>query len=128
MIADVQDWLDSSGNNFGWILIGNEAIGFTAKRFASKQNSSESEWPELSVAYLPPPCCIGLRGDFDGDGNNATVLDLNFLIDDIFRGGPDSPCPEEADINNDGQISTVLDLTFIIDVIYRGGAAPDSCP
>jgi len=76
----------------------------------------------------PPSCCIALRGDFNGDGNNATVLDLTYLIDDIFRGGPASPCPEEADINNDGQISTVNDLTFLIDLIFRGGVAPDSCP
>ena len=73
-------------------------------------------------------CCIGIRGDFNGDGNNATVIDLTYLIDDIFRGGADSPCPEEADINNDGQISTVIDLTFLIDLIFRGGVVPDSCP
>lgn len=128
MVADVQDWLDNSGNNFGWILIGNESVGTTAKRFSSKQDTSETSWPILTVTFLPPPCCIGLRGDFDGDGNNATTLDLNYLVDDMFRGGPASPCPEEADINNDGRISTILDLTFLVDVIYRGGAAPDSCP
>ncbi len=128
MIADAQDWLDNSGNNFGWILIGNESDSITAKRFSSKQDTSETSWPKLSVTYIPPPCCIGLRGDFDGDGNNATTLDLDYLVDDMFRGGPASSCPEEADINNDGQISTILDLTFIIDVIFRGGSAPDSCP
>lgn len=128
MVADVQDWLANPSNNFGWILIGNEDTTFTAKRFSSKEDTSETSWPELSVTYLPPPCCIGLRGDFNGNGVNADVIDLTYLIDDIFRGGPASPCPEEADINNDGKISTILDLTFLIDVIYRGGAAPDSCP
>jgi len=128
MVADVQDWLDNSGNNFGWILIGNESDSTTTKRFSSKQDTSETSWPSLTVTYLPPPCCIGLRGDFNDDGDNATVLDLTYLVDDIFRGGPASACPEEADINNDGQISTVLDLTFLVDLIFRGGAVPDSCP
>jgi len=84
----------------------------------------------IDTIFMAPPqsCCIALRGDFNGDGNNATVLDLTYLIDDIFRGGPASACPEEADINNDGQISTVLDLTFLVDLIFRGGVAPDSCP
>lgn len=128
MVADAQDWLDNPGNNFGWILIGSEDTTLTAKRFASRDNVNETSWPELSVTYVPPPCCTGLRGDFNGDGDNAKVLDMTYLIDDIFRGGPASSCPEEADINNDGQISTILDLTFIIDVIFRGGSAPDSCP
>ena len=128
MVADVQDWLDNSGNNFGWILIGNESDSITTKRFSSKQDTSETSWPVLSVTYLPPSCCVGLRGDFNGDGDNAKVLDMTYLIDDIFRGGPATPCPEEADINNDGQISTITDLTFIIDLIFRGGTAPDSCP
>ncbi len=128
MIADIQDWLDNPGNNFGWILIGNESDSITAKRFSSKQDTSETSWPNLAVTYLPPPCCIGLRGDFNGDGDNAKVIDLDYLVDNMFRGGPASPCPEEADINNDGKISTILDLTFIIDLIYRGGAVPDSCP
>ncbi len=128
LVADVQDWLDNPVSSFGWIMIGSEDTTLTAKRFASKQNLIETSWPELSVTYLLPPCCIGLRGDFNGDGINADAMDLTFLVDDIFRGGPASSCPEEADINNDGQISTILDLTFLIDVIYRGGAAPDSCP
>ena len=128
MVAEVQDWLDNPGNNYGWILIGNESVGTTAKRFSSKQDTSETSWPSLAVTYLPPPCCTGLRGDFDGDGNNATMLDFDYLVNHIFRGGPASPCPEEADINNDGWISTILDLTFIIDLIFRGGVAPDSCP
>ncbi|MCH9025195.1 MAG: DNRLRE domain-containing protein, partial [candidate division Zixibacteria bacterium] len=93
MIADVQDWLDNSGNNFGWIVIGNESDSITTKRFSSKQDTSETSWPSLAVTYLPPPCCIGLRGDFNDDGDNATVLDLTYLIDDIFSCGPASACP-----------------------------------
>lgn len=128
LVVDAQDWLDNPGNNFGWVLTGSEDTTLTAKRFASKDNVNETSRPILSVTYIPPPCCTGLRGDFNGDGNNATTLDLDYLVDDMFRGGPASPCPEEADINNDGRISTILDLTFLIDLIYRGGAAPDSCP
>ena len=128
MIADVQDWLDNPGNSNGWILIGSEDTTLTAKRFASRNNANETSWPELSVTYLLPPCCIGLRGDFNGDGNNADSLDFNYLVDYIFRGGPAPPCPEEADINNDGRTSTALDIAILIDVLYRGGAAPDSCP
>ena len=72
-------------------------------------------------------CCRGVRGDVNGDGNHNSVLDMTFLIDTIFRGGPDSPCPQEADLNSDGVPATILDLTFIVDDIFRGGPAPGGC-
>ncbi len=73
-------------------------------------------------------CCIGIKGDFNGDGLENTILDLTFIIDDIFRGGPPAACPEESDLNGDGQLATILDLTYIIDDIFRGGPAPGNCP
>ncbi|MCH7690963.1 MAG: hypothetical protein IIA17_07970 [candidate division Zixibacteria bacterium] len=66
-------------------------------------------------------CCIGFRGDVNGDGEDATVLDLTYMIDRIFRGGAISDCPEEADLNFDGDPATILDLTYLIDFIFRGG-------
>lgn len=72
-------------------------------------------------------CCVGNRGDFNGDGVDANILDLTYVVDRIFRGGSASVCPEEADINNDGIPSNILDLTFIVDRIFRGGQPPDPC-
>lgn len=72
-------------------------------------------------------CCEGIRGDLNDDGQEATILDLTFLIDDIFRGGPASNCTEEADLNGDGTSSSILDLTFLIDSIFRGGPPPGPC-
>lgn len=62
------------------------------------------------------------------DGQDATILDLTFLVDDLFRGGLPSDCPEEADLNADGTPATVLDLTYMIDNIFRGGDDPEPCP
>ena len=72
-------------------------------------------------------CCIGIRGDIDGDGDDNGVLDLTYLIDYIFRGGPAPLCPREADLNNDGLSATILDLTSIIDDIFRGAPSPGNC-
>jgi len=77
---------------------------------------------------IPPPCCVGNRGDINDDGNDATILDLNYLVNDIFRGGPPSPCPEEADLNNDSSPSTILDLNFLVNDIFRGGPSAPACP
>ena len=83
-----------------------------------------------SVAASPtgPICCIGTSGDVNGDGTNANILDLTYLVDRIFRGGPPANCPEEADVNGDGNISNILDLTYLVDRIFRGGPPPPACP
>jgi len=71
MIADVQQWLDSPGTNFGWILIGDEGTNTTAKRFNSLQNANEAQRPVLTVewteAVIPEPgsfavLALGLAG------------------------------------------------------------------
>ena len=53
MISDVQTWLDSPSSNFGWILIGNEAINQTAKRFETKENTVVANRPVLAVYWSP---------------------------------------------------------------------------
>jgi len=51
IVADVQNWLDNSSSNFGWILIGNESDIKTAKRFDSRENSNVSNRPLLTLTY-----------------------------------------------------------------------------
>jgi hypothetical protein len=51
MTADVQTWLDIAGNNFGWILIGDESVIRTAKRFDSRENATVANRPVLRVYY-----------------------------------------------------------------------------
>ena len=73
-------------------------------------------------------CCNGIRGDLNGDGTEADVLDLVFLVDFIFRGsGNPGGCPDESDVNADGSPADILDLTFLVDKIFRGGPLPPQC-
>jgi hypothetical protein len=54
MVADVQAWLDTPASDFGWILIGNEAVDRTAKRFDTRENAIAGARPVLTVDYQPP--------------------------------------------------------------------------
>ncbi len=72
-------------------------------------------------------CCIGSRGDANGDGAEANILDLTYTVDRIFRGGPAAPCIKEGDVNSDGATLNILDLTYMVDRIFRGGPAPGGC-
>ncbi len=78
---------------------------------------------------LGSSCCDGARGDINGDGQpTADLLDLTYLINDIYRGGPDAICKAEADLNGDGTWSTVHDLTYLINKMFRGGPDIPQCP
>ncbi len=72
-------------------------------------------------------CCVGVRGDIDGNGTHNTILDLNYMVSDIFRGGAPSPCPQEADLSGDGTGSAILDLNFLVSDIFRGGPSAGAC-
>jgi hypothetical protein len=88
-------------------------------------------WTDYSnplVAYIGGGCCIGNRGDMNFDGTDANILDLTFIVDRLFRGGPIPACIEESDVNSDCAPSNILDLTFLVDRLFRGGAAPAPCP
>jgi len=55
MTSDVQGWLDTPANNFGWILLGDESgtVG-TAKRLDSRENLTQANRPALKVFYTIP--------------------------------------------------------------------------
>ncbi|HEX2896421.1 MAG TPA: choice-of-anchor B family protein, partial [candidate division Zixibacteria bacterium] len=74
-------------------------------------------------------CCEDVRGDIDDDGDaTADIMDLNYLVNDIFRGGFDPPCAVEADLNNDGRPAAMFDLHYLINFLFRGGPGFISCP
>lgn len=74
---------------------------------------------------LPPSF---LCGDCNGDGSVGNILDLNFLINRIFRFGPASVPPEASDLNCDGGNGNILDLNLIINRIFRFGPPVCSAP
>jgi hypothetical protein len=51
MVAEVQAWLDNPASNFGWLLLGNETVNASAKRFDSQQNPVAANRPVLRVVY-----------------------------------------------------------------------------
>jgi hypothetical protein len=65
------------------------------------------------------------RGDVNNDGDIANVLDLDYAVAAIFKGGP-YPFPSHllGDYNCDGAF-TILDITALVDVIFRGQDPPD---
>lgn len=67
--ADVQEWLNGTASNFGWLLFGEETALNTARRFDSRENTVAANRPALTVHYSfnttgvgdPPEPVLGAR-------------------------------------------------------------------
>jgi len=73
------------------------------------------------VASSQPYVC----GDAGGD-ETVNILDVTYLINYLYKGGPAPEYPEAADVNSDAVIN-ILDVTYLINFLYRDGPEP-SCP
>jgi len=63
-----------------------------------------------------------LRGDTNYDFV-VSVLDLNFLVNRIFRGGPRPVTIQSGDLTLDFKVS-ILDLNYLVSFFFRGGPPP----
>jgi spore coat protein A len=61
LVADAQAWLGAPATNFGWVLLGDESVPQTAKRFETRETNTVAQRPRLSVTFDPPSntgaCC-----------------------------------------------------------------------
>lgn len=121
-VADVQGWLDAPASNFGWMLIGDETIPTSVKRFDSRENADPSVRPLLTVTYetgSDEPCeDAGLAGgalglcraycyaaDCDGDATRASAKACASLARNFEKvsGGLSLPCRiAGSDADGDG--------------------------
>ncbi len=93
MVADVQSWLNTPSQNFGWIVISNETSIQTTKRFGTRENTGSTggvAWkPRLVITYTPlvitgaccqgpgctlqtPAACLALPGAYQGNGTTCS--------------------------------------------------------
>jgi uncharacterized Ntn-hydrolase superfamily protein len=64
-------------------------------------------------------------GDLNIDFQPYNILDLNFLVNYIFRGGTLPSILDAADLDGSGGNPNILDLNILVNYIFRSGNAPD---
>ncbi len=79
--------------------------------------------------WIPWSCCNhdGIRGDVNYDVEGPNIADLTYLVDYLFRSGPEPICFYEGDVNGDGNIN-IADITYLVDYLFRSGPPPPPCP
>lgn len=88
---------------------------------------TESNEPLVEIACQTDDCCV-VAGDANHDGV-FSILDLTFLVDKFYGGGPDPVCLGEGDANGDCSFDNGIDgdLNYMVASIFTGGPAP-VCP
>ena len=51
LVADVQAWVKDPASNYGWAIIGDEALTQSARRFYSREFPDEMSQPTLLITY-----------------------------------------------------------------------------
>ncbi len=83
LVADVQGWLANGSSNYGWIVIGDESAGRTAKRFDSREHGTASVRPQLVVEFTAggvntaPTVANSVASQTLTLGGSSVSLDLN---------------------------------------------------
>jgi len=61
LVADVQGWINNPSSNFGWLMLGDESTTGVARKFNSREATSDVTRPTLTVNYsVPEPGIIGV--------------------------------------------------------------------
>jgi hypothetical protein len=108
MVADVQAWVNNGDTNFGWILINNEALTSTTRKFGSREAFETASRPVLVVTFSASgPSCLAdlaIDGQPDGtvDGSDFIAFVNSFAIGDasvdpladVAGGGDDGLAPD----------------------------------
>jgi hypothetical protein len=68
------------------------------------------------------PAPVFVRGDANLSGRVSPV-DVNFILEALFLGGPFFRCLDAADVNDDGLVD-VQDASFLLRFVFAGGAPP----
>jgi hypothetical protein len=63
-----------------------------------------------------------IRCDANSDGD-VNISDPVWLLNELFHGGPPSPCPIARDCNNDGDVN-ITDAIYALNYLFGGGPTP----
>lgn len=118
----------SGGTDPGWYLevqyIEDRSPGAGALGEGYTQEGAVKWFRLACVDPVAQGCCV-VRGDLNHNGVR-NVADLTYMVNFLFKGGPQAPCYEEGDVNGNVVVN-VADLTYFVNYLFKGGAAPVGC-
>ncbi|MFQ5453907.1 MAG: hypothetical protein ACE5D6_06940, partial [Candidatus Zixiibacteriota bacterium] len=97
-------------------------------------NPDQTDLDGNGVGDACETCCVGIRGNIDGigeEGSEIDIADLVYFVDWSFSlpSGPEPPCLSEADVDATGEID-IADIVYMVDYMFNQppGPNPLDCP
>ena len=103
-------------------LIGVNAIGCAAAPYYVAGSPAEHMVDNLMAVRFDVKHEPVMAGDANGDGA-INILDVGFLVNYLYKGGP-APVPPEAGNPNCDASTNILDVSHIISYLYKSGPTP----
>ncbi len=85
------------------------------------------DYPIGGVYFEKMSDCCDTRGDALHDNQLILVNDLVYLVNYVFKGGPQPMCAEEGDALADNGLILVNDLVYLVNYVFKGGPIPPAC-
>ncbi len=92
LVADVQAWINTPASNYGWILIGDETVIGTAKKFDSHENADPAVRPTLTVTFTPPAQTCYANCDGSATAPVLNALDFGCFLTKYAAGDTYANC------------------------------------
>jgi hypothetical protein len=95
-----------------------DGIGDVCDNCPEHYNPGQEDGNENNVGDV----CDYICGDTNND-RIVNILDIVFLINNIYKAGTNPVYPASADVNSDG-FKNILDIVYLINNIYKAGPVP----
>lgn len=126
LLLDVQNWVNGTNTNSGWILIGDETTNNTTRRFGSKDAGST---PVLSITYSEPTTVnlvpVKDNSIFQNTANNSNGAGIY-----LFSGQTCTNSPRRAlmqfDFSSIPSDATILSVSLTMNVNQMGSPLADN--
>ena len=105
----------------------NDGVGDVCDNCPDDYNPDQADSNGDGIGDVCASCCESVTGNVNYDsGDEIDIADITYLVIYLFMGGPEPPCPEEANTDGIDEID-IGDLTVLIDYMFISFQPPVPC-
>jgi hypothetical protein len=104
------------------LVASGQSINNTLSVAGSSVDPCNIDIASVTVRFVEASATPFIRGNANGD-RRVDIADAIWMLNDLFLGGPPTPCRDASDANGDGSLS-ITDPIFLLDSQFLGTRVP----